>query len=426
MPISALAGLADAFLLALVRQAAGASRSGTHLAALFALPRTDAAAERPASELAGLLGTARRSLLSLATAARPLDLANPTSVFFTAAVTSSDDAAVAGRVVPGTSLETTPATASYVFTVSQLAQAQANVGTALDSDSVSSFTIGPNSLRVTQGGTSTDVTFVVGLADTNATVLGSMAAAINGDSTLGVTARVVTDEGAGTSRLVVQSEVSGAANAFTLADVFPFGTPVTHAGVGSVSTAAADASYTQDGVPLSSSTNEFYADANAKVKVTLVSATSSPVVLRVAPDETLIREAVASLVAAFNTAEGFLDAAPDLYPGAAADLDSVSSRLGAQLAHIGVALSPEGRLSIDSARLATAVALEPATVERTLGDAGGLAKEVHAIAETHLRLPLNTSPLPFAPGPAPRTLAGMFAARLAATRATGLLVDALV
>jgi hypothetical protein len=63
-----------------------------------------------------------------------------------------------------------------------------------------------------------------------------------------------------------------------------------------------------------------------------------------------------------------------------------------------------------------------------LGDAGGLAKEVRAIADTQLAIPaVARGPLPpFQSGTIVRVLAGAYAARLNHLALRGSLVDALL
>jgi flagellar hook-associated protein 2 len=425
MSISALTGLADTLLATLLQRSLSASHA-SDLASLFLPPQlADPTATLSASDLAAQLSGARGRLLDLTTAATALDLANPTSVFFSATISSSDSSVATGAVIAGTSPSTTPATASYTFTVSQLAVAQANVGTALSSNTANGFQSGTNTFQVTQNGVSTNVSFSVTNGDSNLTVLTNMAAAINNNSALGITASVHTDAGAGTSQLVVQAKQTGTANTFTLTDVSK--SAISDAGVASATTAAANASYTQNGVALTSSTNELYIDTGAQVKVTLLSTSSTPVVLTVGPDKSLISGAIASLATAYDSAKGFFDSST-LYPGTAAQLGSVVSRLRAQLSNIGVMVGAGGGLSVDSTALSNAITRSPSAVQQALGDVGGLAKELRAIGDTQLSQGnAGMGPVPpFNPGYAPRVLAGMFASRLQGLRATGLLVDALI
>src|SRR5262249_3162021 len=263
---------------------------------------------------------------------------------------------------------------------SQLAQAQANVGTTLPDSATNAFTTGVNTVRITQNGTVTDVSFVVLANDTNATVLASFADAINATDGLGVGASVHTDAVAGTSQLVLSATTEGTANSFSLSNVA--GTPVADAGVGSAAVAAANASYTQNGVPLSASTNDLYLGSDASLHVTLRSTTTSPVLVAVGADTSALSSAIAALVGSYNTAHGFFASNDDVYPLVARQLGSVASRLGGGLQTIGIAVGSDGALSTDASRLSASLGDASASVQRTIGEAGGLAPNLRTIADT--------------------------------------------
>jgi len=68
------------------------------------------------------------------------------------------------------------------------------------------------------------------------------------------------------------------------------------------------------------------------------------------------------------------------------------------------------------------------TVRAVLGDVGGFAKEVHAIADTQLALPsVARDPSPvYRPGASAQALAGLMASALNDLAVRGMLVDALI
>lgn len=426
MRTSGLTSIADTILTNLAGATAQAVTGRSYLASLF-LPADlgDATARLSPADLVATLRGARDNLMGLSSASERLDLANPTSVFFFGTGSSSDSAAIDVRAYAGVSTDTQPTQQTYTFTVSQVAQAQANVGTALTSSTVSGFTAGTNTVRVTQNGTTTDVSFTVGAGETNATVLDNFAAAVNATTNLGVSASVNTDAMAGTSQLVIQSRYTGTTYGFTLTNVA--GAPVTNAGVGTATTAAANASYTQNGVALSGSSNELFLGSTAGLKVTLRTTTSSAITVTVGPDTAQIGSAIATLVSAYNAARGFFDERTDTYPAVSNHLVSVVSRLSAQLRNIGIEVGSGGLLSTDSDRLDAALTRALATVQRALGDSGGLARETRTIADTFLSQPAAlTNPLPpFQETYGPRQLAADFAGRLNTLRTAGLLVSAL-
>lgn len=418
---------ADQLLTSLLErsfQRALTSGNSALLASLSAA--SDGTAGLSAAQLVAVLGGTRSSLLGLGSSAAKLDAANPLSVFFTGAATTTDSSVATVRVIPGSSAYTAPAAGSYRITVQQVAVAQVNQGTALGSTATSSFAPGTNTVRITQNGTTTDVSFTVGATDTNATVLTSLADAINATSGLGVTAAVITDDTAGTSQLAITATATGTSNAFTLSNVA--GTPVTDAGLGTATTAAANAIYVVDGTTYTQSSNEVYLGPTAKVHVTLVGASTTPVVVTVGPDTQEVTTAVVGLVSDYNDAHAFFASNPDALSGVAQQLASVVSRNSARLRAIGISVAADGSLSVDTGRLASVLENSPSTVRDVLGDAGGVAKEIRAIADTQLAIPaIARNPLPpFQPGTVVRTLAGAYAARVSRLALRGSLVDALL
>lgn len=399
--------------------------SGTLLASLSSAAGNGAAG-LSAAQLVAVLGGTRSSLLSLGSSAAKLDSANPLSVLFTGAGTTTDSSVATVRIIPGSSAYTAPAAGSYRLTVSQVAVAQVNQGTALTSASASSFTPGTNTVRITQNGTTTDVSFTVGASDTNKTVLTSLADAINATSGLGVTAAVVANATAGTSQLAITATATGTTNAFTLSNVA--GTPVTDAGIGTASTAAANAIYAVDGTTYTQSSNEVYLGATAKVHVTLVGTSSTPVVIGVGPDADQVVTPVVGLVNDYNDAHAFFTSNPDALSGVAQHLASVVARTSTRLRSIGITVDADGSLSVDTRRLSSVLESSPSTVREVLGDAGGFAKELHAIADTQLAVPaVARNPLPpMQPGTMARALAGLYAARLTQLTLRGSLVDSLL
>lgn len=420
---SRLADIADNVLAGLAASRAQSTIGPALFSSLF-VPSgmTDPLGQLSSRELVAVLGTARTTLIGLSSSAAQLDLANPLSTFYGAAVASSDTSAITARVRAGAEVRSD---ATYRFTVSQLAQAQANVGTALTSSDVNSFSIGTNTVRVTQNGSTTDVSFTVGAGDSNATVLAGFADAINATENLGVAASVHTDAVAGTSQLVITATTEGTVNAFSLGSVA--GSPVASAGVGSASVAAANASYTQNGVPLSSSTNDLYLGENASLHLTLLATTSSPVLVAVGADGSALSAAITTLVGSYNTAHSFFASNDDVYPVVARQLGSTVSRLGGQLQAIGLLVGSDGSLTTDTTRLTASLNGAMASVERTLGQGGGLAPDLRAIADTFLTQPATLHPpsAPYQPIFGPQQFASQYAGRLNGLRLQGLLVSAL-
>ena len=420
---SKLGDIADNVLAGLVATRAQSTIGPALFASLFApAGLSDPLGQLSSRELVAVLGTARSTLIGLSSAAGRLDLSNPLSTFYRPAIVSSDTSVLTARAIPGASV---PPSTIYRFTVSQLAQAQANVGTALSGSATYTFTAGTNTARITQNGVVTDVSFTVLANDNNETVLTSFAAAINATSGLGVSASVHTDTVAGTSQLVLSAATAGTANSFTLSNVA--GTPVTDAGVTSASVAAANAIYSENGVPLTASTNDLYLGNDAGVHVTFLATTSSPVLVAVDVDTQALSGSISTLLGSYNTAHNFFSSNDDVYPAVARQLRSTVSRLGGQLDAIGILAGADGSLSSDGTRLASSLTDMGSSVRRAIGDAGGLAPDLRTIADTFLAQPsaLYATAAPMQTSYGPQQFAAQYAGRLNGLRLQGLLLSAL-
>ncbi len=155
-------------------------------------------------------------------------------------------------------------------------------------ESSSTATLATGSFQLAANGNTT--TFSTG-SGTSGDTLADLATSING-ANLGVTASVITDNSG--SRLSIVSSTSGAAGNISISN---------DTGVNFTSSSSgADASFSVDGVPLTSSTNTV---TNALQGVTLtlsgVSTPSSATSVTIAPDSSSIQTAVQSFVTAYNS-----------------------------------------------------------------------------------------------------------------------------
>ncbi len=328
------------------------------------------------SEVSGALGR-------LAAAAAALDLRDDGSALRARAVKSTDAAAVTGTADPSTAADGSAPTASYTVTVGQVAVAQTNVGSTLSSEQASGLAPGTYSVNVKgNDGAGTTVSFTVKAGDSNATVLGNLASAVNA-STAGVAASVERDTTNGTSRLVLSARATGTGGAFTVADVT--GVAVHATGIGTTTRAAADAAYTVNGTAFTSQTNDVAVAPD--VHLTLHGASAAPVVLTVGPDADRIAAAAGALADAVNDARTTLDARRGRYPREAAALaDAVEDRRGA-LGAAGVEVGNDGRVRVDATRVRAALADAPDRVRAALGAADGLAHTVRTVAARALGAP---------------------------------------
>jgi len=292
----------------------------------------------------------------------------------TQSLSSSDAARVAvrtlGSAAPGArSIEVTrlAIAAQHSFDYTSSATAQSIQITVPDP------AVGPFTLAVDPGST-----------------IGTVAAAINARADAPVTAVV-----AG-GKLVFTSRASGAAHAFTVGATSLLAEDTTYARVG------ADAAYTIDGSPRTSSTNVI-TDAVLGLEVTLKATTSAPVGIAVG-DPGVDKDAVTAKVQAFVTA---YNSAVDLIRGKISEarvpnastngdivkglfngdsmlsgmLSSMRSQIG-DLAAVGISTGAAsgaakfsadavaGHLTLDSGKLATALSSDPAALQTSLADLG--------------------------------------------------------
>jgi flagellar hook-associated protein 2 len=225
---------------------------------------------------ASALNNLNSLLSSLQTAVEALQ--GPDGQLNAEATTSSDSTVVTATANPGATLGTHSITISQLATVSsyyteELASADTTFGTG-------QFTL--------QVGTAAPVTITV---DSTDNTLSGLATYINNNrQSLGVTANVITDSSG--SRLSLVSNTSGAPGNLQISGNTT-GLSFTEAATGT------NASFTLDGVPLSSSTNSV-TTALPGVTLDLVGTSSSPVSVSITPDANQAATAVNSFVSAYN------------------------------------------------------------------------------------------------------------------------------
>ncbi|MGB9804627.1 flagellar filament capping protein FliD [Desulfofundulus sp.] len=318
-------------------------------------------------------------------ASQPLQLGTTDNVFLKRVATSSVPGAVTAQAQPGATL------ATYTVTVSQLAAAQQNLGTALASNAAAGLAAGTYTFSLQAGGKTYTISFAVNSGDTNLTVLNSMANALNAAGAP-VTAKVATDTVAGTSRLVLTASNTGTGNAFTLADIT--GNAVAYTGANTVSVAAANASYTVNGIPYTSQSNTVYLD-NLKLTLNLLAPVSSATVT-VAPDTQAISTAVNNFVAAYNNLITFTaQNSQYISPQIVSSLKQAYSYQAANLAAIGITRNPDGTLVINQSTLTNALQSNLGAVEAAFSGVNGLAVTAGFEAQQIFTAPLTTFINPF-------------------------------
>jgi flagellar hook-associated protein 2 len=265
-------------------------------------------------------------------------------------------------------------------TVSSIAYASAGAGVA-----------GDGSVAITTG------TSTVNVAWTAADSLATIAQRIN-DAGSGVTAAVLFD---GTSyRLVANAKATGTAAASTFVET---GSGLGWSAPGAITTAATDARFALDGIPMTRGSN-LVDDALPGVTFTLTAAHAAgeeDTVIDIAADRDALRDKVKALVDAYNAVGGVLDGQLR-YDGKTKGRDTlfgdgtlrrlqqsltklVTDRHGDKtLAELGATIDRTGRLGFDTTKFDRAMIDDPAAVEALLVG-GGLATALSALAEQHVR-----------------------------------------
>lgn len=309
--------------------------------------------------------------------------------------TSSNSSVVTGSATSAN------AKGSYSLTVQQLAQKQS---VAASSVATTDTAIGTGTLTITLG--SYDATGNTFTANSSATpvsitidssnqTLSGVKDAIN-NANAGVTASIIND-GTG-NRLVLTSNTTGAVNGFKVdvADSDGNNTdtsglsmlsydPTAAAGSGKNQTSLAsaqDAQFTLNNIAITKPTNNV-TDAVSGLTLNLLSTTTTPVTLNVGLDSTALQGTLNKFIAAYNQIQGNLT--DQQQKGATLVNDTTPSQLeltlrntlrnsgsiyGLSLADIGINFDKTGVMSLDSAKLNSALATDPRIVEKVFADTG--------------------------------------------------------
>ena len=281
--------------------------------------------------------------------------------FGTRSVESSNDMVLSGAA------DASAAIGNHTVTITQLATVSSQYSDPLASPSAT-FTPGNLQFRI-GGGDLQTITF-----DDTHNSLTSAAQYIN-TLGMGVSASVVSD--AVGSRLTLVSKASGAAGDISVANA-PVGLGF-HVGV-----TGQNAKLAVDGVPVQSSTNKV-TGAVAGLSLTLTGTTGeSPISVTVAPDTAKATVAINSMVSAYNSVIGNINAqfTFNATTGSAGTLAGSSSLRSLQssllsamsfrlsgassyttLRSLGIQMQDDGTLKIDDTQLASALKDKPAEVE---------------------------------------------------------------
>jgi flagellar capping protein FliD len=249
-----------------------------------------------------------------------------------------------------------------------------------------SFQTGWNQFEIEVNGKKHQISFQVSASDNNEAVQRKVAEAIN-DKNIGIKASVTTDAGKKTSKLELESTNTGddAKNKFSVSDLTSGGGAADKLGIGSVTQEAQNAIYkVGDGNFTVSKSNKI--DLGDGVTVTLKKATDTPVKVSVDTDTKNAVNKVREMVNSFN---GLLATAEDNKNDRGGyrlmnQLKGISSTYSVSLDRIGIGVSADGYLSIDSDKMQKAA--ESGELEKFFTQNGdtnyGFANKLSRVADT--------------------------------------------
>lgn len=271
------------------------------------------------------------------------------------------------------------------ITVKQVASGQVNEGSNLSS-SGKALTTGRYQFEIEMDGKKHQVSFQVTSTDDNESIQKKVAEAINSKD-IGVKASISYDSNQKTSRIKIESVNTGDdnKNRFTIRDISSGGNAVEKLGIGTVTQDAQNAIYKiNNGDFTTSKSNKI--DLGSGVSATLKKASSDPVKVSVDTDPKSAINEVREMVNSFN---GLLATAEDNKKdrGAARllnQLKGMSTSYSASLERIGISVSSDGYLSIDSDKMEKAA--ENGNLEKFFTQNGnsnyGFANKLSRVAES--------------------------------------------
>lgn len=211
------------------------------------------------------------------------------SVFAKCTATSSDESKLTAEA------SNVNVSGIYNLTVSSLAQAQASKSTGLADKDTTSVGIGSITINIGQKDPAT-----IAIDASNNTLWG-LQRAIN-DAKLGITATVVNDGSATPYKLLISSESTGTANAFTISTNLSGGSAISF----SNSQTAEDAEFVVNGISIKKSSNTIDDVING-VTLKLKDKTTGPVKLNLANDQDSVVSAINDLVTTYNSVNYYIN-----------------------------------------------------------------------------------------------------------------------
>ena len=281
----------------------------------------------------------------------------------------------------------------FTVDVLQLARAQRNEGTSLNSSALASsagFSVGANHIAINVGDRQFDIRFNVSATDTVRNVQDRIASAIN-TRNIGVDATVSVDSAAGRSSLLLQSSETGLAREgqpnFTVRNISGNAASVT--GINSITQQAQNAQFRVNrgfnGHTQTSRSN----DVNLGFGVNARLNETGSVNVTTGRDETGQINAFRHMVNSFN---GLMEAAREVGRGSRMEreLNQISRSSSAALNRIGISIDSEGFMDIDEERMREAAErgdLERFASRDNVGGRQGFTNRLTGLADSAARNP---------------------------------------
>lgn len=297
------------------------------------------------------------------------------SVFNTRSAQSSDKNIVTATAAPNAEKK------EYTIKVDNLALSQVNQSVSIDSRTTGGFSTGFHAFKIESGTKSASIYLDVKSYQTNKEVLQDASAKINA-SGLGLTSTVEEKDGQSFLKL---TSATGTSNAFTLTDTT--GSFVSRTQLGIVAQTAKDAKYSVDDKQYTSASNEIKLDNN-KVSVTLKGVDQSKVM--VGDDTETVMATVKGFAENFNKTLDFLNTHRGNVNVTRLENDLLNSVKFRKydMEEIGIEVDSDGSLSVDEAKLQSAMKTDMQKVKSTLGSYSGLAVKVNHEASEALARPM--------------------------------------
>jgi flagellar capping protein FliD len=299
------------------------------------------------------------------------------SVFDSRAVISSHSEAATGIAATGA------ATKTYTLQIERIAESQVNQGSDLQAAAPTVISAGSNQMSIAMDGVSIPISVYVLHTDTNEQALQKLHGAIR-DRALNIEAALVAGSGRGTMRLQLKSSATGAAQSFTVSDIF--GNAASETGMNNVTQQAQDAVYRIDaGALVSSGSNEVTLVEGA-LSITLKNSSSQPIQLSVVPDTTSVERQVQALVDSYNA---LLMAVYHSSPLLKASVEqAIATPLSSlPLAELGIIRDAYGILRLNADALKQQAGTDYARLESSLRGPTGVADVLTRTADSLLAQP---------------------------------------